>query len=513
MRKNNTLLYLIVILFLAIGLRFFKLGQIPHGMAIDEAAIGYNGFAVFTVHRDEWLEKMPLSFRSFGDYKAPFAIYLNGLFTAVFGMNLWAVRLPFALFGVTAILGIFLLGKELFFKKNNCEQLALILAFLLAISPWHLHYSRVGFESGIAVSVLIWAIYFLKRYLREEKFWQLILATILAVGDLYIYHSSKLVVPLLVLTIIIINWQFFKKRLKKIWPIIFLSMVLAAPLLYDAVFKDGLARAGATIFSQGLGFFETIKLLITNFLAHFSLNFLVMGENNGQLRRSDGRFGVLAYPSLVLIFFYLLKIIKNTRKNNKQRNNQNLSLAIIWIILGIMPAAIGDHIYHPNRAILALPGFLILVSLAIDSLLESLKWQKKTALTVIVAAYLLFLVVYQKNYYQNYSKISANAFNDGYLEAFEYIKETDKSQIDKILFTNDYQHAYIYALFSFELSPIAYQGGILNIFEFNEKIDASDLKREKVIVVASESDEMGEEAPDKIIYGSDDSERFRIYLP
>ena len=146
---------LVLILFLAFLLRFYKLAEVPHGMAWDEAAIAYNGFAIFNTRRDEWLQKLPISFRSFGDYKAPFAIYESGIFTAIFGMNLFAVRLPFAIYGVMAVLAIYLLFKELFFKDKNKEWLALLAAFLMAISPSHIHYSRLAFESGIALSMAI----------------------------------------------------------------------------------------------------------------------------------------------------------------------------------------------------------------------------------------------------------------------------------------------------------------------------------------------------------------------
>jgi len=46
------------------------------------------------------------------------------------------------------------------------------------------------------------------------------------------------------------------------------------PFLYDSIFANGLTRAGATIFNQGLGFFELLKNLFTNFLSYFSLNYL-----------------------------------------------------------------------------------------------------------------------------------------------------------------------------------------------------------------------------------------------
>ena len=145
---------LFLILLLAFVLRFYKLAEVPHGMAWDEVAIAYNGFAIFNTRRDEWLQKLPITFRSFGDYKAPFAIYESGIFTALFGMNLWAVRLPFAIYGVLAVLATYLLFKELFYKHENREKWALLAAFILATSPWHIHYSRMAFESGISLSMM-----------------------------------------------------------------------------------------------------------------------------------------------------------------------------------------------------------------------------------------------------------------------------------------------------------------------------------------------------------------------
>ena len=108
----------ILVLLIATVLRFYNLGNVPHGMTWDEAAIGYNGYAIFTTRRDEWLKRLPISFWSFGDYKAPLAIYLNGFFTFLFGMNLFAVRFPFAVFGVMAILVNLLASKSLKVLRN-----------------------------------------------------------------------------------------------------------------------------------------------------------------------------------------------------------------------------------------------------------------------------------------------------------------------------------------------------------------------------------------------------------
>ncbi|MBU1033800.1 glycosyltransferase family 39 protein [Patescibacteria group bacterium] len=495
---------LFLILLLAFMLRFYKLAEVPHGMAWDEAAIAYNGFAIFNTRRDEWLQRLPITFRSFGDYKAPFAIYESGFFTALFGMNLWAVRLPFAIYGVLAVLAIYLLFRELFYKHENREKWALLAAFILATSPWHIHYSRVAFESGIALSMMIWALYFFYRYLRLEKVANLFLSVLLAVMAIYAYHSSKVTIPLLFLFLLLTNLSFFKKKSKDMIIGGIMSLVLLAPFLWDAFMANGLTRASSTIFSQGYDFFELSKNILTNFLSYFSLDYLIFGKNMGNFRHGDGRFGIIEPVSLALIIIYLFS-------KKQQKKLFSLSLAIIFF--GLFPAVISQGQSSSLRSFLALPGVILLVILAIEQIYNKFKSQKKTFLIILVSFYLLVLGAYQRNYYQNYNQRNNDDFMDGYLETMTYLRNLDRSNIKQIVFTNDYQQAYIYALFVFEVNPIAYQGGILNLFFFTGKVDASDLAKENTIVVASKFDDMGERQADKVIKGSDGQGRFFIYLP
>src|SRR6185369_5068180 len=97
-------LIFIFILLSAVFLRFWKLGTFPPGFTWDEAAIGYNAWGILTVHRDEWLLRTPLSFRSFGDYKSPLAIYLTAVSEKVFGPTVYAVRFPVALASVFLVI-------------------------------------------------------------------------------------------------------------------------------------------------------------------------------------------------------------------------------------------------------------------------------------------------------------------------------------------------------------------------------------------------------------------------
>ena len=496
-----------LILLVGASFRFYQLAQVPHGMTWDEAAIGYTGFAVFNTRRDEWLHRLPISFMSFGDYKAPFAIYLNGFFTALFGMNLWAVRLPFVLAAIAAIAGMMLLTEKISSKK----ELALAAGVLMTFSPWHIHYSRAGFESGMALAFFIWSLYFLLNYIKstQKKFWQLGLAVVLAVISIYTYHSAKLVVPLVLLTLLISHWKRISKQLWQLVSAGGLGLVLIFPMIWDSVKGKGLERLGTTILDELVGV-ELFKTLGQQFLIHLSPQFLLMGETT-TLRHGDGTWGVLLPTTLMLVILGVILGLKSLKSN---KNHGLLRLGLVIVVIGLIPAALGEEIPHSNRALLALPGFILLAVAGLEKLIKNIKKPavKKSVLTTLALAHFLFFVAYISNYFTAFAANSAGEFKDGYLEAYEYVVPHEE-EVDKILFTSDYGQPYIYALFVRETNPIWYQGGSLIKYEFKDEINIGDLSREKTIVVASNEDEIEPGWADKLIYGSDGQVRFKIYLP
>ncbi|MFH2118150.1 MAG: hypothetical protein ABII10_00210 [Candidatus Paceibacterota bacterium] len=517
---------MVIILLLAVLLRFYKLGQVPHGMAWDEAAIGYNGFAIFTTRRDEWLIRLPVSFWSFGDYKAPLAIYLNGIFTHFFGMNLWAVRLPFALSGVMAVGGMIYLGRLLAIKSGEnlgrARLLGLLAGGLLAFSPWHHHFSRVGFESGLALTLVIWGIYFFYRALEVKFEWRRYLDFSLAilsfVASVYAYHSAKITIPLLVLLLIlkqkkeiIIHWKSFLTTSV-------LGLISIWPLVRDSLFGNGLERAGTLIISRATSTWQVLKLMTSNFGAHFSTSFLLKGATT-TLRHGDGHWGVLLLTTFWLVIVGLVYLLIKNQRQVKQVTLGGLGLAIM--MLGILPAALGSEIPHANRSLLALPGFILLAVFGFQCLLNSKlsATMKNLLVGMFILFHGLFFISYLRDYYTVFVSQSAMAFQDGYLEAFQFVipyerGEQGKTAVDKIIFTSDYGQPYIYALFARKTNPIWYQGGSLIKYEFKDEINIGDTERPNTIVVAGPTDDLLSKnfSADKLILGSDGLVRFRIYI-
>ncbi len=502
---------LILILVLASALRLWQLGQVPHGITVDEAAIGYNAYAVFTTRRDEWLERLPISFRSFGDYKAPAAIYLLGPVIYFLGSEMWVLRLPFALFGIAAAWLFYLLIREIFYDSRRRETLALLGAFLLATSPWHLHFSRLGFEAGMALTLTVGALYLFYAYLRQGRWWQLGMAVLLAAATLYTYHSNKLITPLL---FTFLAWQhrhqLWRRRRSVSWALLG-GLLLLLPFLYDALWLNGLTRMqSSTVLTQAVAPLQKATAFLTNLSSYLHPDFLLRGQTDGNLRHGDGRFGVLSWPTYLLALSAPIWLWWRRRQLTK--TTVAASAFIYWYLLvALAPAALAIDPQHSVRSLSAAPALLLLAVLSLHQFAQLPRRLWRLCVGLLVAAEILSLLLYQRHYYQDYARLSADTFHSGYVEVFSYLKDTDKQQVQQIIFTNDYEHAYIHALFVFRLSPLAWQGGLLNIFKFTEQINAGDLAQPNTIVVASQYDDMGEAKSDHQIVGSDGEVKFKIF--
>jgi hypothetical protein len=513
-QKHRFKLLTVFILLLAVGLRFFKLGVIPHGMTWDEAAIGYNGYAVITTRRDEWLQKLPISFQSFGDYKAPFAIYLNGFFTYFLGMKLWVMRLPFAIFSVVAVWQMMLLTEKfvklgLGVNKERAKWLALLSGLLIALSPWHLHFSRAGFESGMALTFVLISINSAFMFLQSKKglrYWLGAAVSLLsAVLAVYTYHSSKIVVPLLFLSLgILFHKKWFEKGR---WKGLLLGSLIAGgsayPFIYDSLFGNGLERAGTLIFYQLEGLQKIISVFISQFAIHLSPQFLLLGEVT-TLRHGVENWGVLLPTTFIVFLIGVFSVFADKLKTKKYH-----WFAVLWILIGLLPAALGtDGVPHQNRALLALPGFILLAVFGFEFALKKIKncklnkeirgshGEKNILVQSFIGSFMVFQIVfgvaYLNHYYTDFAVDSADAYQDGLLEALEYVSNRE-DEVDKIIFTSEYGQPYIYALFVRRTNPIWYRGGSLVKYEFTDKINMGDLDRNNTLVVTGQK--VGAELP------------------
>ena len=219
---------LIIILIFAFLIRFVGLSNTP-ALNPDEAALGYNAYSLLETGKDEHGASWPLHFKSFGDFKPGGYVYLALPFIKIFGLNVLSVRLPNLILSLLTILFLY----KLIFILSKRNNLALLSGIILTISPWHIHFSRGAWESSAALSLIVIGTYFFFKSIKEKFIINFSLFTLNFVFSLYIYHSARLVAPLLALSLIILHFKNLLKKLPQILIPIILGITLALPVVFS----------------------------------------------------------------------------------------------------------------------------------------------------------------------------------------------------------------------------------------------------------------------------------------
>src|SRR3989344_2642332 len=103
---------LIIILLFGLFLYLYKISEIPNGFYVDEAAPAYNAYSILLTGRDEYGKAFPLLFRSIRSYNTPIFIYSLVPSIALFGLNIFSVRLVSVLFGLASGIVFYFLIKS-----------------------------------------------------------------------------------------------------------------------------------------------------------------------------------------------------------------------------------------------------------------------------------------------------------------------------------------------------------------------------------------------------------------
>jgi 4-amino-4-deoxy-L-arabinose transferase-like glycosyltransferase len=177
---------------LALGLRVWKLDEVPPGFYIDESSVGANAWSMAVTGHDLYGTDHPVLFRCLNDWKHPLTVYGATASVRVLGPTRFAVRLEAAVFGALAVLCCGLFAFEL----AREEPTAIAAALVLAVTPWHVHMSRLAwggpeaFTFPILLALWLWL---LARRLRSPR---LVALAGAALGlELYTYAPAKLLTP------------------------------------------------------------------------------------------------------------------------------------------------------------------------------------------------------------------------------------------------------------------------------------------------------------------------------
>lgn len=499
---KRTSWFLLFIIFLAAVLRLYQLGKTPISLEWDEVAIGYDAYSILKTGKDQFGKFLPLTFRSLDDYKPPIYEYVTIPSVALFGLNEFSVRFPSALFGVLTVLATYWLVKEIFSAYSTpgesrpasplrpatpgVYKLGLLAAFFLAISPWHLQFSRAAFEVNLSVFITVAAVASFLTGLKNSKYF--LLSAFLFGIDLFSYHSTRVVTPLILISLFFI----FNKQLPNrktvfsfflIYGLFFLGFL---PILFSAdaqirfkatnifnpgaryldekdlekIYLDkriydknaGFETAGKIFHNQRLIYadYDTLKKAFGKYISHFGFEYLFI-KGDAPLHHAPD-FGLLYIWELPFILAGLFFILY------KGLNRYTLILPL-WMLFAPLPVAVTREAPHAVRSELFLPLFQIFTAVGVVILFDKIKRESKWVIVSFIFLGTFLLAVnnayYLHQYYVHTNYELSKNWLYGRKEAALFTERL-KQNYDNVLVSMKVDMPYIFWLFYTKYSPAKY---------------------------------------------------------
>ena len=436
---------LIFVLIIAGFLRLYNLGQMPYGMSNDEAGYIYNAYSIVQTGKDVNGILLPLSFNVDNPF-SPVPVYLIALVLKILPLNLFSGRLIFSLLGIGCVYLLYLLTKELF----NNNKISLISSFILAISPWHLHISRVAYEGGLALFFYLLAILV---FLKNSKKGNILFSLSFFLLAFYSYHATKVFfIPLLII-LIYTNKSILNNKKQFVLFTIGIILIIGS---FAVILKSQNAggRASTFIFNNLGQISETVKeertsniapflirqifsnkftvILRTmreNYLTAFSPEYLFLyGETggNGELYGTffRGEMYLVELPLLIIGAYCLWRFYPKQRK-----------FILLSLLAAPLTTTFTTDVSYTIRAIMMIPFLSILVAIGIVEFFKFIQNFNKLKYyfwgTIFCLVYLVSLFSYLYLYHYRYSVYGAEAWFRSSRDLVSYI-ELNQDKFDEI---------------------------------------------------------------------------------
>ena len=469
-------LLLLLIVLVALLLRLWALDRVPSSLGQDEVAIGYNAYSILHTGRDEYGISWPLEFRSYGDYKRPLYAYATIPSIALFGLTPFGVRLPAALAGTLSVALMYTVTVQLL--RN--WRLGLCAAAFLAVSPWHLQFSRGAWEvSFLLLAVLVMAASLLTAFHKPPgQGGHLYCAASLAfLAGIYAYAAGPVFLPLLLIVLLRAYWGRVIRASRR-WLIAAGIILMVGLIPFTLQVVDGSARVRygqLSIFSsseihtlsewrtarEGPALLHHPRILalrqaVDSYLTHFNPTYLfTRGDPDGFHR--GGEHAQLYLWDLPLLLVGLVLVGRRWRRP---------AMLVIggWLLIGPLPATFAAAAPHALRTLVMLPAWYLV---AVVGLLPLWRWLRRHGhgwdwLLLLVFSVTFYLYTYHRHYPIEYDY----RFRSGWLETFAAAQAAvDAGPYRQVVIpayiTVPPAGAYTYALFATAYDPHRYlaQGG------------------------------------------------------
>ena len=422
---------ILILLFIGIIFRVYKVDSIPPGFFADEIALAINAKTIAEDGVDEFGNRFPFGFESFSDYKLPGYIYLTALIYKFLGSSILTIRL-IALF--SSILSIPLIGYLAYLLFPKKRYFPYITMAILAISPYHIHFGRIAYETMLATTFfLLFLISFVHVIKKNKRRLWLFLGTIFLFLSSWTYHAPKFIIPVFLFLL------FFWGAIVKSFKINRKNTIRASLFFLLVTFVSYIPFIiNPEIDKRPFGYLSTFRksdllTIASSWFRIWDFEFLFLKGDPFGFRHSNqetGLFlGVMIFPLMAGIGYFLKKL--------DLKNFSHVFIILLLITAGLPSSLTHFAPYGPRLLPMIIP-ITILLALGTERLIVLIVRQKDRVRYLFS---FLFLVVlfYQIGYYAHiyfvhFPKKSLSEFPSASIEVVKFIKEEYNENSQKVIY-------------------------------------------------------------------------------
>ncbi len=477
----------VAILAFSLFFRVWGLDDVPAGLFCDEAGNGYNAYSLLKSGRDEEGSFLPVYVWSFGvSYKNPVFIYSAIPVVAVLGLSETTIRLVAGLWGVLGVASFLWLGTVLCGRRGGLWS-----GLLLAISPWHLHFSRIAFELIALLPLVAGGFAAFLLGVRGRPRWLVVSAFAFALG-LYAYAPAKFFIPLFLLAAAVLYAKPLFAAGRWTLAAIATAVVTGIPLLvFDLTHRQrsGQYFSETTIVDWARPV-ESLANVAANWSTFFTADFLFL-YGDPLVRHSVPGVGQIYLATAPLTLAGVVWCLRRGRPQGK--------LLLWWLFLYPIAPSLMNEVPSASRGFIGVGAFCLLAAAGATAITDKLLarghsgargWAHDILMCVVLATMAFEAGRYGYRYVDQYPELAAEAFQYGYREVLE-LMEPARSEFDTLLLTTTGgNQAQIFPLFYNRVSPEQWLDGynpgylIIDPAEFGRY----DPARERVLAGLRDSD-------------------------
>jgi 4-amino-4-deoxy-L-arabinose transferase-like glycosyltransferase len=426
--KLFTLACLIVILLLAGFLRSYNIENLPAGIYPDEAVNAADALHSLEVNHFKL-------FYENNQGREGLFINLQALALKTFGISIFALKLWSMIFGTLTVLSIYLLAKEIWQKRS----IALISAYLTAVSYWAINFSRIGFRAIMVPFLLSFSFYFFFRGLRTKSLWSFAFSGGIFALGLHTYIAFRLAPIIFVFFLIglVLSYKnFFAIYAKHALVFVLAAFVIASPMFLDFYHKPThfFGRSNAvSIFSPNINhgnFWGTLSQTIG--LSLIKYNFV--GDQNWRHNYPpypvlDPLTGIAFLAGFIYLLFRTILLFIHRIKHEARNKELAINMLFLsWFFTMLMPEFLTDEgLPHALRSIGTIPVVILIATMPFLWIEERWKQEQPGMKMLLLSAFFFLLVgmgifnsVKYFVFYSNNPK-QHDAFNENYKNMAMYL--------------------------------------------------------------------------------------------